>query len=71
MQVVRVLPDWLSKPRPLGQDLIEDGCSIQDMAWLEPNLLTKLKNNGIQKFFPVQKAIIPEIVLQESELDSW
>ncbi|KAA0191634.1 hypothetical protein HAZT_HAZT006817 [Hyalella azteca] len=70
-EVERVLPYWLSNPRPLGQDLQNDSCSVMDMPWLDQALVGRLKQKGIHRFFPVQKAIIPEIWAQEAENESW
>ncbi|KAF2347646.1 DEAD/DEAH box helicase domain [Trinorchestia longiramus] len=70
-KAVRVLPYWLSNPCCIGHDLVKDGCSLDAMPWLDSALCAKLKQNGIERFFPVQKALIPEIWAQEAENTSW
>ncbi|CAG5118232.1 unnamed protein product [Candidula unifasciata] len=59
-KVERVLPDWLRIP-VIIKETVQDFASIPS---LDPNLTQKLKDNGVEKCFPVQWAVIPELLAQ-------
>lgn len=49
MQVERVLPDWLRFPVLIKDEEVRDFSSIMS---LDPRLVQKLKENGVEDCFP-------------------
>ncbi|XP_076054034.1 putative ATP-dependent RNA helicase Dbp73D [Oratosquilla oratoria] len=61
-KVQRVLPHWLANPTLIQRDLQTGSSSIDSIPNLHPKLVEKLKECDVQNFFPVQKAVIPDIL---------
>ncbi|KAG0711762.1 ATP-dependent RNA helicase DDX51 [Chionoecetes opilio] len=61
-KVQRTLPQWLANPTVIGRDLMADGAAVDTLAGLAPPLKDLLKQHKIQQLFPVQRAVIPEIL---------
>lgn len=60
-RVDRVLPEWLSNPTTVSMNLGE-GVPLEDVAGLDPFLSKCLHRERIEKFFPIQAAVIPELL---------
>ena len=56
--VHRVLPDWLAHPQPIG----DSRPAPDDLPSLCPELRLRLSEEGIQRLFPVQAAVLPELL---------
>ncbi|KOC60457.1 putative ATP-dependent RNA helicase Dbp73D, partial [Habropoda laboriosa] len=57
-EVKRVLPEWLANPEIISFDL-NSGPSFEELNLILDNkLIQVLRNNGINKFFPVQGSMI-------------
>lgn len=61
-QVQRTLPHWLAHPTVIGRDLMADGTPVDSLPGLDPSLKDLLKLQKVQQLFPVQRAVIPEIL---------
>lgn len=61
-QVKRILPYWLKNPVLVGHSLSEDSKSIDDISDLTDITKKNLKQNEINKLFPIQQAVIPTIL---------
>ncbi|KAM3602133.1 uncharacterized protein V6R79_024863 [Siganus canaliculatus] len=61
-KVHRVLPQWLAQPDVIHKDIKTNLVPLSDVPGLSAHLLKKLQNNGVEKFFPVQKEVIPAIL---------
>ncbi|XP_045618299.2 ATP-dependent RNA helicase DDX51 isoform X2 [Procambarus clarkii] len=64
----RTLPQWLANPTVIGRDLQSDSISIDSIQGLDKSLKEILVEQKIERFFPVQKAVIPEILASASSL---
>ncbi|KAH9496850.1 ATP-dependent RNA helicase ddx51 [Bulinus truncatus] len=62
-KVARILPNWLQHPVLIQGSSSDTFSSIQG---LDQSLINKLKDNGIELCFPVQRTVIPEILAQSS-----
>lgn len=61
-KVQRTLPHWLAHPTVIGRDLMADGTPVDSLPGLDPSLKDLLKLQKVQQLFPVQRAVIPEIL---------
>lgn len=61
-KVQRKLPHWLANPAVIGRDLMADGAPVDSVPGLDASLVNTLKQQDIQRLFPVQRAVIPEIL---------
>ncbi|XP_078000222.1 ATP-dependent RNA helicase DDX51-like [Glandiceps talaboti] len=61
-QVHRVLPDWLSHPSIINNDMNQNKCKIEDLPQIDKQLQSRLQEMGITHFFPVQHQVIPAIL---------
>ncbi|XP_053646722.1 ATP-dependent RNA helicase DDX51 [Cherax quadricarinatus] len=64
----RTLPQWLAQPTVISRDLHADSTSITSVQGLNESLKKILEEQKIEKFFPVQNAVIPEILASASSL---
>ncbi|XP_068210146.1 ATP-dependent RNA helicase DDX51 [Palaemon carinicauda] len=60
-KVDRVLPEWLSNPTTVSLNLGE-GIPVNDIVGLDPFITKCLHRENIEKFFPIQAAVIPELL---------
>ncbi|XP_043203532.1 ATP-dependent RNA helicase DDX51-like [Amphibalanus amphitrite] len=56
--VHRVLPDWLAHPQPIG----DRRPALAELPALCPELRARLAAEGIERLFPVQAAVLPELL---------
>ncbi|XP_026174892.1 ATP-dependent RNA helicase DDX51 isoform X2 [Mastacembelus armatus] len=61
-KVHRVLPQWLAQPDVIHRDIKSNLVPISAIPGLSAQLIKKLQNNGIERFFPVQAEVIPAIL---------
>lgn len=61
-KVQRKLPHWLANPTVIGRDLMADGAPVDSLPGLDASLVNTLKQQNVQQLFPVQRAVIPEIL---------
>lgn len=54
-----MLPKWLSNPTIISVNLQNLEVKVSDIKLLDKSLRKKLKENGIQRFFPVQAKVVP------------
>lgn len=64
LQVLRVLPHWLSHPNSVSTSLQNLTCSVESLPWLHSTLKSTLLNEGVKKLFPVQEEVIPFVIEQ-------
>lgn len=62
-KVRRVLPKWLAQPDIVSLDLGDQQMPIEDMKELDESILQILKSTGAKYFFPVQRQVIPQLIL--------
>uniref|UniRef100_A0A0P4W536 ATP-dependent RNA helicase n=1 Tax=Scylla olivacea TaxID=85551 RepID=A0A0P4W536_SCYOL len=67
-KVQRTLPHWLANPTVIGRDLMADGAPVDSLPGLDASLVDTLKQQKIQQLFPVQRAVIPEILASAGPL---
>lgn len=65
-KVQRVLPFWLSHPTVIQRDLQQGTESVDSINELDTKLISKLKEQKITSFFPIQKSVIPQILAGSS-----
>jgi len=61
-KVRRVLPQWLAKPDIVSVDFTEDQLPVEILEGLDQVTVARLKSNGVKKFFPVQRQVIPHLL---------
>ena len=61
-KVRRVLPQWLAKPDIVSVDFTEDQLPVEKLEGLDEVTIAQLKSNGVKKFFPVQRQVIPHLL---------
>lgn len=61
-KVKRVLPKWLANPIVISVDLQNLDKKVSAIKCLNKGLRTKLKEDGVKYFFPVQAEVIPWLV---------
>ncbi|XP_019617802.1 PREDICTED: ATP-dependent RNA helicase DDX51-like [Branchiostoma belcheri] len=61
-KVHRKLPDWLADPSVIENDIQSNLVPIEDTPCIGEFLRNKLKENGVENFFPVQHQVIPAIL---------
>ena len=62
-KVRRVLPKWLAQPDIVSLDLGDQQMPIEDMKELDESILQILKSTGAKYFFPVQRQVIPQLIM--------
>ncbi|XP_071517210.1 uncharacterized protein Dbp73D [Panulirus ornatus] len=70
IKLQRTLPHWLANPTIISRDLHSDGAPIDSIQGLDASLKNILEKRNIRHFFPVQKAVIPEILSSISSLST-
>lgn len=65
-QVQRVLPDWLANPITVDVDLHRKEISVEEYK-LDETMIKNLKAFNISHFFPIQRAVIPELINANSK----
>lgn len=56
------IPKWISDSNTFVGDIINNSCELdQFQSMIDLNLINILKQNKIEKFFPVQKTLIPHL----------
>jgi len=58
----RVLPEWLTNPTIIENDLSAGATPITEMTCLNDNIKTRLQDNGITSLFPVQAVVVPALL---------
>ena len=61
-KVRRVLPQWLANPDIVSVDFTEDQLPVEKLEGLDEVTVARLKSNGVKKFFPVQRQVIPHLL---------
>ncbi|XP_076004874.1 ATP-dependent RNA helicase DDX51 [Genypterus blacodes] len=61
-KVARVLPQWLAQPDVIHRDIRSHLVPVSEVQGLCARLVSKLEQNGIQRFFPVQAEVVPAIL---------
>ncbi|KAK7069073.1 ATP-dependent RNA helicase ddx51 [Halocaridina rubra] len=67
LKIDRVLPDWLANPVFISMNLA-DGMEVSEMRGLRPIFKKILKKRNIERFFPAQVAVIPELLASGNTL---
>lgn len=62
-KVRRVLPQWLANPDIVSVDFTEDQLPVEELEGLDEATVARLKANGVKKFFPVQRQVIPHLLI--------
>lgn len=66
-KIKRILPAWLANPDIVTVDFKEDQLAVEDLKGLDHELVACLKSNGITRFFPVQRQVIPKLLPSASD----
>ncbi|XP_055328290.1 ATP-dependent RNA helicase DDX51-like [Paramacrobiotus metropolitanus] len=56
------LPAWYSSPVPIAAGLTSSLVPLEEISGLNPHFIDVLREQGMINFFPVQSAVIPEIL---------
>lgn len=56
------LPAWYSAPIPISTGLKNSLVPVEDITGLDEHFVCVLREQGIEHFFPVQSAIIPDVL---------
>ena len=62
-KVRRVLPQWLANPDIVSVDYSEDQLPVEQLEGLDELTVARLKSVGVEKLFPVQRQVIPHLLL--------
>ena len=65
-KVNRVLPYWLANPNIVNVDLLSSSLEVSEMPGLEGWMIEKLAKEGISSLFPVQRQVIPHLMVKNS-----
>ncbi|KAK2719685.1 ATP-dependent RNA helicase DDX51-like [Artemia franciscana] len=64
--VKRVLPYWLTRPSVISSNLLNKDLPVESIPGLNKIIVSNLKKNGINYFFPVQQHVIPRLLDYDS-----
>ena len=62
-KVRRVLPQWLANPDIVSVDYGEDQLPVEELEGLDELTVARLRSVGVEKLFPVQRQVIPHLLL--------
>jgi len=68
-KVNRTLPLWLQHPEVVTKDIPGGSEPLESVPQLDSRLCATLREQGITKLFPVQRAIIPKVLSEQDTID--